>query len=118
MSGGKLLEGEEALTVSEGEVVSVLESVLNRPSLTPQCRNYALTALMKLSVRFSSQSERIKVSFQPCRLSQCLRQDYLSKVLPCVMSILASLTCSATSGKGSDRCSWPTASSPGSSSKA
>ena len=62
VSGAKLLEGEQPLTVSEGEVVDVLESVLNRASVTPQCRNYALTALMKLSVRFSSQSERIKVS--------------------------------------------------------
>ena len=61
MSVGKLLEGEEPLTVSEQGVVSVLESVLNRTNITAQCRNYALTALMKLSVRFSSQSERIKV---------------------------------------------------------
>ena len=64
VSGGKLLEGEQSLCVSEGEVVDVLESVLNRAGLTPQCRNYALTALMKLSVRFSGQTERIKVS--PC----------------------------------------------------
>ena len=61
VSGGKLLEGEQPLTVSEGEVVDVLEGVLNRTGVTPQCRNYALTALMKLSVRFGSQSERIKV---------------------------------------------------------
>ena len=61
VSGGKLLEGEQPLTVSEGEVVDVLEGVLNRADVTPQCRNYALTALMKLSVRFGSQSERIKV---------------------------------------------------------
>ena len=97
MSGGQLLEGEEALTVGEGEVVSVLESVLNRPSLTPQCRNYALTALMKLSVRFSSQSERIKVSSQPCRLSRCLRQNYFSEssamlyVLPRFFHMLGNL---------------------------
>lgn len=68
VSRGKLLEGEDALTVSEEEVVSVLESVLNRPSLTPQCRNYALTALMKLSVRFGSQSDRIKVPSSLCCL--------------------------------------------------
>lgn len=60
MSGSKLMENEEALTVSEGDVVNLLESVLNRANITPQCRNYALTALMKLSVRFSSQAERIK----------------------------------------------------------
>ena len=61
VSDGKLMENEEALTVSEEDVVSLLESVLNRANITPQCRNYALTALMKLSVRFSSQAERIKV---------------------------------------------------------
>lgn len=61
MGGVKLLEGEEALTVSEEEVAGLLEAVLNRQNITPQCRNYALTALMKLSVRFSSQAERIKV---------------------------------------------------------
>ena len=64
MGGSKLLENEEALTVSEGEVVSLLESVLERTGISPQCKNYALTALMKLSVRFSGQAERIKVSFQ------------------------------------------------------
>lgn len=63
MSGGKLLEGEEPLSVSEGDVVSLLESILNRSSVSSQCRNYALTALMKLSVRFASQADRIKVHF-------------------------------------------------------
>ena len=62
MSGSKLLENEEPLTVSEGEVVSLLESVLERTNISPQCKNYALTALMKLSVRFSGQADRIKVS--------------------------------------------------------
>ena len=64
VSGSKLLENEEPLTVSEGEVVSLLESVLGRANVSPQCKNYALTALMKLSVRFSGQAERIKVSFE------------------------------------------------------
>ena len=63
VSGGKLLEGEEPLSVSEGDVVSLLESILNRSSVSSQCRNYALTALMKLSVRFASQADRIKVYF-------------------------------------------------------
>lgn len=61
MSKGELLEGEEPLSVSEGDVVSLLESVLNRSGVSPQCRNFALTALMKLSVRFASQADRIKV---------------------------------------------------------
>ena len=45
VGGSKLLENEEALTVSEGEVVSLLESVLERTGI-------------------SGQAERIKVSFQ------------------------------------------------------
>ena len=67
VGGSKLLKNDELLTVSEGDVVSLLESVLDRPNLSPQCKNYALTALMKLSARFSSQAERIKVSSRlPC----------------------------------------------------
>ena len=61
MSRGELLEGEEPVSASEGDVVSLLESVLNRSGISSQCRNYALTALMKLSVRFASQADRIKV---------------------------------------------------------
>lgn len=58
--GGPLLEGEQALSVGAAEVVGVLEAVLQRPALQPQCRNYSLTALMKLSTRFPDQADRIK----------------------------------------------------------
>jgi hypothetical protein len=59
--GGALLEGEQALSVGAAEVVGLLEAVLQRPALQPQCRNYLLTALMKLSTRFPDQADRIKV---------------------------------------------------------
>ena len=39
----------------------------------------------------------VRCALTPC--SQYLRQNHLSEVLPFVMSSLASLTCSATSGK-------------------
>ena len=71
MSGGKLLEGEEPLSASEGDVVSLLESVLNRSGVSPQCRNYALTALMKLSARFASQADRIKVRLWRLHVRAC-----------------------------------------------
>ncbi|CAL8470618.1 g10160 [Coccomyxa elongata] len=58
--GGPLLDKEEPLSVSAAEVVGLLESLLNRPGLQPQCRNYTLTALMKLSTRFPDQANRIK----------------------------------------------------------
>lgn len=59
--GGALLEREDALSVGPAEVVGLLEAVLQRPGLQPQCRNYTLTALMKLSTRFPDQADRIKV---------------------------------------------------------
>ena len=83
VSGSKLLENEEALTVSEGEVVSLLESVLERTGISPQCKNYALTALMKLSVRFSGQAERIKVSFQPLQPAEVRACDRIEISLQC-----------------------------------
>ncbi|BDA45799.1 AP-1 complex subunit gamma-1 [Coccomyxa sp. Obi] len=57
---GPLLDKEEPLSVSAADVVGLLESLLNRPGLQPQCRNYTLTALMKLSTRFPDQADRIK----------------------------------------------------------
>lgn len=58
--GGALLPGEEPLSVSGAEVVSLLESALQKPKLAAQCRDYALTALMKLSARVPDQADRIK----------------------------------------------------------
>ena len=61
VKGGALLDGEDALSVGPAEVVGLLEAMLQRPGLQPQCRNYTLTALMKLSTRFPDQADRIKV---------------------------------------------------------
>ena len=60
--GQQLLPDEPGVSASSTEVVDVLEGVLNRPGCPQQCRDFALTALMKLSVRFADQAERIKVS--------------------------------------------------------
>lgn len=63
LAGGsqQLLPDEPSVSASSAEVVDVLEGVLNRPGCPQQCRDFALTALMKLSVRFADQAERIKV---------------------------------------------------------
>jgi AP-1 complex subunit gamma-1 len=54
------LQGEEPLTVTESDAVDVIETVLKdgRTSLNTQA--YALTALLKLSSRFPTNSQRIK----------------------------------------------------------
>ncbi len=41
-------------------MVALLEAVLNRPEGPPAARGFALTALMKLSVRFPDQAQRIQ----------------------------------------------------------
>jgi len=60
-AGGPLLEGEAPLEAGEGEVVAALEGVLagGEPG-GAQRREYALTALMKLSARFPGQADRIQ----------------------------------------------------------
>ncbi|KAK9904228.1 hypothetical protein WJX75_007294 [Coccomyxa subellipsoidea] len=73
--GGALLEGEQALSVGAAEVVGLLEAVLQRPALQPQCRNYLLTALMKLSTRFPDQADRIKALLAQHRCSAQLESQ-------------------------------------------
>lgn len=58
--GGKLLEGEEAVAAGEGDVVGLLEAVLQRPSTSAAVREYTLTALAKLEPKFRGQAQRIK----------------------------------------------------------
>ena len=43
--------------VSENDVLDVLESVLHTSHSTPATRDYALTAFMKLSTRFTQSLE-------------------------------------------------------------
>eukprot|EP00897_Mesotaenium_endlicherianum_P007089 jgi/Mesen1/6408/ME000329S05571 len=54
------LEGEEPLTVTESDVVDVMEGILKGPLSTGSARAYALTGLLKLTSRFPSCTERIK----------------------------------------------------------
>lgn len=58
-----LQDGEEPLSVSSQELVQVLETVLSRPTIKPVGREYALTALMKLSTRLPDHSQYIQVTF-------------------------------------------------------
>lgn len=53
-------EEDEALTITENDVLDVLESVLYSSHSTSISRDYALTAVMKLSTRFTATMERIK----------------------------------------------------------
>lgn len=62
--GEKLFSGvceeDEAIQVSEDEVINVLEKVLTHNYSTEVSREYALTSLMKLSSRFRTSAGRIK----------------------------------------------------------
>ena len=63
---GRLLDGEEALSTTDGEVVGVLEEVLQRSSAgdsgphASTVRVVALTALAKSATRFPGSAERIR----------------------------------------------------------
>uniref|UniRef100_A0A671PLT4 AP-1 complex subunit gamma n=1 Tax=Sinocyclocheilus anshuiensis TaxID=1608454 RepID=A0A671PLT4_9TELE len=67
-------EEEEPIQVSEDEVLDVLEGLLVSNLSTPVTRGYSLTAIMKLSTRFSSLN-RIKkvVSIYGSTLTYCSR---------------------------------------------
>lgn len=64
LSSGGLREGEAALSVSTGDIVQMLESVATATTTDPVGREYALTALMKLSTRLPDQAQRIAVRRQ------------------------------------------------------
>lgn len=54
------LDGEEPLTVTESDVVDVIEALLKRSTTNMTTQAMALTSLLKLSSRFPPCSERIK----------------------------------------------------------
>ncbi|TVU27811.1 hypothetical protein EJB05_19312, partial [Eragrostis curvula] len=56
-----MLEGEETITVTESDAVDAVEVALNRYSADMTTRAMCLVALLKLSSRFPSTSERIKL---------------------------------------------------------
>ncbi|XP_065844419.1 AP-1 complex subunit gamma-1-like [Oscarella lobularis] len=51
---------DEPIEVNETEVLDILEAVLKSPHSTLVTQNFALTAVMKLSARFSETNDRIK----------------------------------------------------------
>ncbi|CAI7876742.1 unnamed protein product [Closterium sp. NIES-54] len=55
-----LLQGETPLQVAEAEVVQMLEGIMKDTRATPTLKAYVLVALLKLSCRFPSCSQRIK----------------------------------------------------------
>lgn len=57
-------EEEEPLEVSEDEVLDVVERVLQSPQSSQTTREYAINAVMKLSIRFSVSLPRIKTLVQ------------------------------------------------------
>lgn len=59
-AGGALLDGEAPLTVSDAEIVGTLEAIIKRTNLEPVCKQYALTALMKLTARLPAQVQRLR----------------------------------------------------------
>lgn len=66
-----LQDGEEPLSVSSQELVQVLETVLSRPTIKPVGREYALTALMKLSTRLPDHSQHIQVAARMRKKAFC-----------------------------------------------
>lgn len=54
------VEDEEPIQVTEDEVLDVLEKVLTTPQSSQITKDYAINAIMKLSIRFSSTLSRIK----------------------------------------------------------
>lgn len=56
-SGGALADGEISLSASESEIVDMLNGLLR---CNDSSKQYILTALMKLSAKFSSETDKIK----------------------------------------------------------
>ncbi|BBN00790.1 AP-1 complex subunit gamma-1 [Marchantia polymorpha subsp. ruderalis] len=59
------LEGEEPLTVTESDAVDVIETVMKDVRSSSNTQAFALTALLKLSSRFPSNTQRIKDMIKP-----------------------------------------------------
>ncbi|KAL2641623.1 hypothetical protein R1flu_009210 [Riccia fluitans] len=59
------LPGEEPLTVTESDAVDVIETVIKDVRSSSNTQAFALTALLKLSSRFSSTTQRIKDLIKP-----------------------------------------------------
>lgn len=68
-AAGYILAGEAAVNASPDNVVQLLRRVITRPDLPIAAREYALTALMKLSARLPGVVPSVQVSGR--RLVQC-----------------------------------------------
>lgn len=55
-----LLPGEEPVTASDAQVVGLIEAVLRRKDVGATTKEYALTALIKMSARMPAQDDRIR----------------------------------------------------------
>jgi AP-1 complex subunit gamma-1 len=53
--GGPLMEGETWSSVSDADIVSLLEAVLRQPKVDHGVKEYTVTALMKLTARLPAQ---------------------------------------------------------------
>lgn len=59
LNGAQVLDDEKSFTVSEKEVVDLLETVLQQMSYDTTSKEYALTALMKLAPKLRPETQRI-----------------------------------------------------------
>lgn len=80
------LESEDPLTVTESDAVDVLESVLKDVRTSTAGRAYALTALLKLTSRFPSCSDRIAVLIQAHKSSLVLELQQRSVEFSSILS--------------------------------
>lgn len=80
------LEGEVPMTVTESEAVDVLESVLKDVRTSSAGRAYALTALLKLTSRFTTCADRIGALIQAHRSSLVLELQQRSVEFSSILS--------------------------------
>nr|BAE90401.1 unnamed protein product [Macaca fascicularis] len=82
-------EEEEPIQVTEDEVLDILESVLISNMSTSVTRGYALTAIMKLSTRFTCTVNRIKkvVSIYGSSIDVELQQQRVAPSFYCCFSV-------------------------------
>ena len=120
----EIIDPDETPTrVTESEVLDLVESIFKSPYTTDVGREYAMTALMKLSTRFPSQVEYVRDASE----ARCLQHGRVAHAhgAPCVISIRArggpggSAPCSSSSptARTSSCSSAPTSTLRSSSSK-
>ncbi|KAK8864299.1 hypothetical protein IAR55_001545 [Kwoniella newhampshirensis] len=71
LQGGTIDDGEEVKQVSDSDLIDILELVLNSPYINTLIRQFVLTAISKLSVRFAELSTP----------NQSTQQDRIAEIL-------------------------------------